>query len=93
MAAEAQAWPNYICISVPMLTLLQTCYINSGADERRELVEEEEDHTYELLLTAQTKIPASTLEPHTSKSTCVYPGHFVSTPFTPPRKIWLLNAS
>lgn len=59
--------------SSPLLLLpsLQTCYTNSRADERRELVEEEEDHTYELLLTAQTKVPASTPDSHSSKSMCV----------------------
>uniref|UniRef100_H3D4W1 Ankyrin repeat and sterile alpha motif domain containing 1A n=1 Tax=Tetraodon nigroviridis TaxID=99883 RepID=H3D4W1_TETNG len=48
--------------------LAETCYTNSRADERRELVEEEEDHTYELLLTAQTKVPASTPDSHSSKT-------------------------
>lgn len=57
--------------SPPLLPLLQTYYTNSSADERRELVEEEEDHTYELLLTAETKIPASIPESQSGKSKCV----------------------
>lgn len=67
MAAETQAGTYSTSISVLLLTLLQTCYTNIGADERRELVGEEEDHTYELLLTAQTKVPES----QSSRSTCV----------------------
>uniref|UniRef100_A0A3B3ZL56 Uncharacterized protein n=1 Tax=Periophthalmus magnuspinnatus TaxID=409849 RepID=A0A3B3ZL56_9GOBI len=34
-------------------------YTNSSIDERGEQGEEDEDHTYELLLTAQTKVPPS----------------------------------
>lgn len=68
MAEETQRWLFYIPTSV---LSLQICYTNSSADERRELVEEEEDHTYELLLTAQTKVPASTPESQSSKSTSV----------------------
>ncbi|XP_051515710.1 ankyrin repeat and SAM domain-containing protein 1A isoform X3 [Myxocyprinus asiaticus] len=37
----------------------EAVYTNSSVDERVELLEEE-DHTYELLLTAQTKIPNTT---------------------------------
>lgn len=68
MAEETQRWLFYIPTSV---LSLQICYTNSSADERRELVEEEEDHTYELLLTAQTKVPASTPESQSGKSTSV----------------------
>ncbi|XP_029911138.1 ankyrin repeat and SAM domain-containing protein 1A isoform X3 [Myripristis murdjan] len=35
----------------------EALYTNSSIDERGEPAEEEEDHTYELLLTAQTKVP------------------------------------
>ncbi|XP_029973645.1 ankyrin repeat and SAM domain-containing protein 1A isoform X3 [Salarias fasciatus] len=41
----------------------EALYTSSSIDERGELVEEEEDHTYELLLTAQTKVPAPSPEP------------------------------
>lgn len=71
MAEETQRWLYCILTSVLLLPLLQSCYTNSSADERRELMEEEEDHTYELLLTAQTKIPASTPESQSNKSMCV----------------------
>lgn len=73
-AEETQSRPYYILtssLSVPSLFLLQTCYANSNADERRELLEKEEDHTYELLLTAQTKIPASIPESQSGKCKCV----------------------
>ncbi|XP_040008636.1 ankyrin repeat and SAM domain-containing protein 1A-like isoform X8 [Xiphias gladius] len=40
----------------------EALYTNSSIDERGEPVEEEEDHTYELLLTAQTKVPAPSQE-------------------------------
>ncbi|KAJ8395064.1 hypothetical protein AAFF_G00035200 [Aldrovandia affinis] len=40
----------------------EALYANSSIDERGEAVEEE-DHTYELLLSAQTKIPQSRLDP------------------------------
>ncbi|KAM9855954.1 ankyrin repeat and SAM domain-containing protein 1A isoform 5-T5 [Aulostomus maculatus] len=40
----------------------EALYTNSSIDERGEPVEEEEDHTYELLLTAQTKVPPSSQE-------------------------------
>lgn len=71
MAEETQTWLYYIPTSVLLFPVLQTCYTNSKADGRYELVEEEEDHTYELLLTAQTKIPASTPESQSVKSTFV----------------------
>ncbi|XP_054627036.1 ankyrin repeat and SAM domain-containing protein 1A isoform X6 [Dunckerocampus dactyliophorus] len=35
----------------------EALFTNSSIDERGEPAEEEEDHTYELLLTAQTKVP------------------------------------
>uniref|UniRef100_A0A7N8Y7U3 Ankyrin repeat and sterile alpha motif domain containing 1A n=1 Tax=Mastacembelus armatus TaxID=205130 RepID=A0A7N8Y7U3_9TELE len=41
-------------------------YTNSSIDEKGEAVEEE-DHTYELLLTAQTKVPPPIQESHTHK--------------------------
>ncbi|XP_055079295.1 ankyrin repeat and SAM domain-containing protein 1A isoform X3 [Periophthalmus magnuspinnatus] len=37
----------------------EALYTNSSIDERGEQGEEDEDHTYELLLTAQTKVPPS----------------------------------
>uniref|UniRef100_I3KJX8 Ankyrin repeat and sterile alpha motif domain containing 1A n=1 Tax=Oreochromis niloticus TaxID=8128 RepID=I3KJX8_ORENI len=46
-------------------------YTSSSADEKREPVEEE-DHTYELLLTAETKIPPPpSHEPHSYKGNCL----------------------
>uniref|UniRef100_A0A3Q1JBU0 Ankyrin repeat and sterile alpha motif domain containing 1A n=1 Tax=Anabas testudineus TaxID=64144 RepID=A0A3Q1JBU0_ANATE len=42
---------------------LQALYTNSSIDERGEPVGEE-DHTYELLLTAQTKVPPLSQDPH-----------------------------
>uniref|UniRef100_A0AAQ5XAS0 Ankyrin repeat and sterile alpha motif domain containing 1A n=1 Tax=Amphiprion ocellaris TaxID=80972 RepID=A0AAQ5XAS0_AMPOC len=42
-------------------------YTSSSIDERREPVEEEEDHTYELLLTAQTKVPPPTQDSQSHK--------------------------
>lgn len=44
--------------------LLQALYINSSIDEKGEPVEEEEDHTYELLLTAQSKVPPPSHNSH-----------------------------
>ncbi|XP_074537154.1 ankyrin repeat and SAM domain-containing protein 1A isoform X3 [Halichoeres trimaculatus] len=41
-------------------------FTNSSIDERGERVEEE-DHTYELLLTAQTKVPPPNQESHSSR--------------------------
>uniref|UniRef100_A0AAQ5ZHB3 Ankyrin repeat and sterile alpha motif domain containing 1A n=1 Tax=Amphiprion ocellaris TaxID=80972 RepID=A0AAQ5ZHB3_AMPOC len=46
---------------------LQALYTSSSIDERREPVEEEEDHTYELLLTAQTKVPPPTQDSQSHK--------------------------
>ncbi|XP_038138696.1 ankyrin repeat and SAM domain-containing protein 1A-like isoform X7 [Cyprinodon tularosa] len=37
-------------------------YTGSSINERRELAEEAEDHTYELLLTAETKVPPPSLD-------------------------------
>ncbi|XP_033484469.1 ankyrin repeat and SAM domain-containing protein 1A isoform X1 [Epinephelus lanceolatus] len=45
----------------------EALYTNSSIDERGEPAEEEEDHTYELLLTAQTKHPPPSLEPQSNK--------------------------
>ncbi|XP_071332934.1 ankyrin repeat and SAM domain-containing protein 1A-like isoform X1 [Trachinotus anak] len=45
----------------------EALYTNSSIDERGEPVEEEEDHTYELLLTAQTKVPPPSQESHSHK--------------------------
>uniref|UniRef100_A0A8K9UK72 Ankyrin repeat and sterile alpha motif domain containing 1A n=1 Tax=Oncorhynchus mykiss TaxID=8022 RepID=A0A8K9UK72_ONCMY len=42
-------------------------FTNSSIDERGET--EEEDHTYELLLSAQTKVPQSALDPPSQKGT------------------------
>ncbi|XP_029689817.1 ankyrin repeat and SAM domain-containing protein 1A isoform X4 [Takifugu rubripes] len=66
----------------------ETCYTNNSVDERLELVEEEEDHTYELLLTAQTKIPASIPKSQSGKyenttthsSNSVLPQHKATAP-------------
>ncbi|XP_026188560.1 ankyrin repeat and SAM domain-containing protein 1A isoform X3 [Mastacembelus armatus] len=44
----------------------EAVYTNSSIDEKGEAVEEE-DHTYELLLTAQTKVPPPIQESHTHK--------------------------
>ncbi|KAM3871902.1 ankyrin repeat and SAM domain-containing protein 1A [Diretmus argenteus] len=46
----------------------EALYTNSSIDERAEPVEEEEeDHTYELLLTAQTKVPPPSQESQSHK--------------------------
>ncbi|XP_053172915.1 ankyrin repeat and SAM domain-containing protein 1A-like isoform X2 [Scomber japonicus] len=46
----------------------EALYTNSSIDERGEtLAEEEEDHTYELLLTAQTKVPPPSQESRSHK--------------------------
>lgn len=45
----------------------QALFTNSSIDERGET--EEEDHTYELLLSAQTKVPQSALDPPSQKGT------------------------
>ncbi|XP_041860025.1 ankyrin repeat and SAM domain-containing protein 1A-like isoform X1 [Melanotaenia boesemani] len=45
----------------------ETLYTCSSIDERGKPVEEEEDHTYELLLTAQTKIPPPSQEYQSKK--------------------------
>ncbi|XP_008300882.1 ankyrin repeat and SAM domain-containing protein 1A isoform X3 [Stegastes partitus] len=45
----------------------EALYTNSSIDERGEPVEEEEDHTYELLLTAQTKVPPPNQESQSHK--------------------------
>lgn len=71
MTEEMQSPLHPHSLSVLSLPLLQTCYSNNSVEERRELVEEEEDHTYELLLTAQTKIPASIPESQSRKCKCV----------------------
>ncbi|KAM4571214.1 ankyrin repeat and SAM domain-containing protein 1A isoform 6-T6 [Fundulus diaphanus] len=42
-------------------------YIGSSVNERREPAEEQEDHTYELLLTAETKVPPPSLESQSDK--------------------------
>lgn len=42
----------------------EALYINSSIDEKGEPVEEEEDHTYELLLTAQSKVPPPSHNSH-----------------------------
>ncbi|XP_055021698.1 ankyrin repeat and SAM domain-containing protein 1A isoform X2 [Boleophthalmus pectinirostris] len=49
----------------------EALYTNSSIDERGEQGEEDEDHTYELLLTAQTKVPPSSQDslPHKDVST------------------------
>ncbi|XP_025757107.1 ankyrin repeat and SAM domain-containing protein 1A isoform X6 [Oreochromis niloticus] len=66
----------------------EALYTSSSADEKREPVEEE-DHTYELLLTAETKIPPPpSHEPHSYKddsttiqsSNSVLPQHKPSAP-------------
>ncbi|KAM9752226.1 ankyrin repeat and SAM domain-containing protein 1A isoform 4-T4 [Menidia menidia] len=45
----------------------EALYTSSSIDERGEPAEEEEDHTYELLLTAQTKVPPPSHESQSSK--------------------------
>ncbi|XP_051805691.1 ankyrin repeat and SAM domain-containing protein 1A isoform X8 [Acanthochromis polyacanthus] len=45
----------------------EALYTSSNIDERGEPVEEEEDHTYELLLTAQTKVPPPSQESQSHK--------------------------
>uniref|UniRef100_A0A671Y8D1 Ankyrin repeat and sterile alpha motif domain containing 1A n=1 Tax=Sparus aurata TaxID=8175 RepID=A0A671Y8D1_SPAAU len=52
--------------SVLLPLLLQALYTNSSINERCERVEEE-DHTYELLLTAQTKVPPPSQESQSHK--------------------------
>lgn len=50
-------------------------FTNSSADDRGEPLdeeEEEEDHTYELLLTAQTKVPPHSQESQSSKGKSEY---------------------
>lgn len=49
---------------------LQALFTNSCIDERGEAAEEEEDHTYELLLTAQTKVPPPSQESKSNKGAC-----------------------
>ncbi|XP_031422453.1 ankyrin repeat and SAM domain-containing protein 1A isoform X3 [Clupea harengus] len=44
----------------------EAVYTNSRIDERGETAEDEEDHTYELLLSAETKVPCH--EPHEPSS-------------------------
>lgn len=56
--------------SVLLPLLLQALYTNSSINERCERVEEE-DHTYELLLTAQTKVPPPSQESQSHKGKCV----------------------
>lgn len=46
---------------------LKALYTNSSTDEKGEQGEEEEDHTYELLLTAQTKVPPPNQESQSTK--------------------------
>uniref|UniRef100_A0A4W6DDL3 Ankyrin repeat and sterile alpha motif domain containing 1A n=1 Tax=Lates calcarifer TaxID=8187 RepID=A0A4W6DDL3_LATCA len=77
--AKWQVIPSRLCttfafssstFSPPVLSLslfLQALYTNSSIDERGEPVEEEEDHTYELLLTAQTKVPPPSQESKSHK--------------------------
>ncbi|XP_061699803.1 ankyrin repeat and SAM domain-containing protein 1A-like isoform X4 [Syngnathoides biaculeatus] len=45
----------------------EALFTNSSIDERGETAEEEEDHTYELLLTAQTKVPLPSQESQVHK--------------------------
>ncbi|CAJ1084781.1 ankyrin repeat and SAM domain-containing protein 1A isoform X3 [Xyrichtys novacula] len=47
--------------------VIHALFTNSSIDERGEREEEEEDHTYELLLTAQTKVPQPSHESQSSK--------------------------
>ncbi|XP_034028760.1 ankyrin repeat and SAM domain-containing protein 1A isoform X2 [Thalassophryne amazonica] len=66
----------------------EALYTNSSIDERGEPEEEEEDHTYELLLTAQTKVPPPTQNSHFHKdekttaqaSNSVPPQHKLTAP-------------
>lgn len=63
-----------LTFSLPLLFLFlfpQALYTNSSIDERGEPTEEEEDHTYELLLTAQTKVPQPSQESQSHKGNCV----------------------
>ncbi|XP_051913138.1 ankyrin repeat and SAM domain-containing protein 1A-like isoform X4 [Hippocampus zosterae] len=51
----------------------EAVFTNSSIDERGETAVEEEDHTYELLLTAQTKVPPPSQESqfHKDENTCI----------------------
>ncbi|XP_072305250.1 ankyrin repeat and SAM domain-containing protein 1A-like isoform X2 [Eucyclogobius newberryi] len=53
----------------------EALYTNSSIDERGEQVEEYEDHTYELLQTAQTKVPPPSQDslPHKDDTTSTLP--------------------
>lgn len=51
-----------------LFLFLQALYTNSSIDERGE---PEEDHTYELLLTAQTKVPLPSQDYQSNKGNCV----------------------
>ncbi|XP_047217359.1 ankyrin repeat and SAM domain-containing protein 1A-like isoform X4 [Girardinichthys multiradiatus] len=75
----------------------EVLYTGSSADERREPAEEQEDHTYELLLTAETKVPPPSLESQSNKdeiattqsSNIILPQRKSSVPpndLTPPSK-------
>ncbi|XP_057685714.1 ankyrin repeat and SAM domain-containing protein 1A-like isoform X3 [Corythoichthys intestinalis] len=57
----------------------EALFTNSSIDERGETAEEEEDHTYELLLTAQTKVPPPSQESqiHKDENTCIQPSNSV----------------
>lgn len=60
------------------VSFLQALYTNSSTDERGEPAEEEEDHTYELLLTAQTKIPPPNQESQSRKGKCAEANYKIS---------------
>ncbi|XP_043985026.1 ankyrin repeat and SAM domain-containing protein 1A-like isoform X1 [Gambusia affinis] len=45
----------------------EVLYLGSSTDQRREPAEVQEDHTYELLLTAETKVPPPNLESQSNK--------------------------
>ncbi|XP_061545851.1 ankyrin repeat and SAM domain-containing protein 1A-like isoform X1 [Phycodurus eques] len=51
----------------------EALFTNNSIDERGETAKEEEDHTYELLLTAQTKVPLPSLESqfHKDENKCI----------------------
>uniref|UniRef100_A0A3Q3WSG8 Uncharacterized protein n=1 Tax=Mola mola TaxID=94237 RepID=A0A3Q3WSG8_MOLML len=57
-------------------------YTNSSTDEKGEQGEEEEDHTYELLLTAQTKVPPPNQESQSTKGKSVISEQGVPEQFT-----------
>ncbi|KAM6925055.1 ankyrin repeat and SAM domain-containing protein 1A [Xenentodon cancila] len=68
----------------------EALYTNSSIEEREEPADEEEDHTYELLLTAQTKVPPPSQEPHKDENTTAHASNSVlpqRKPTAPPNNL------